>query len=271
MTDAQEWAAASALFPRCLKLADSMTRLDQALVERGICESREKAKRAILAGSVRVNTQRARKASDSVRPCDAVTIDLPERFVSRGGHKLEAALEHFELSVAGQRALDLGASTGGFTDCLLQRGAREICAVDVGQGQLAWKLRQDNRVTVMEKTNARNLHSGSFPQPFQLFDLAVIDCSFISLCKILPAAEPLVRAGGHIVALVKPQFEAGKAEVDKGAGVITDPAIHERVLNEVRAFLSRTGTLQWKAVMESPLLGPAGNKEFLLLIEKNTD
>ena len=247
-----------------------MTRLDQALTERGLCDSREKAKRAILAGQVRVNAQTARKASDSVKAEDEISLDAPEKFVSRGGHKLEHALLHFQLDVAGLTALDLGASTGGFTDCLLQHGAEKVFAVDVGQGQLAWKLRQDKRVVVMEKTNARHLIIGQMPQPFAPADVAVIDCSFISLQKILPTAVALLKTDGKIIALVKPQFEAGKTEVDKGRGVISDPAIHERVLKELEAFVAAQPALDWRGVTESPLLGPAGNKEFLVLIEKTS-
>ncbi|MDD5140715.1 MAG: TlyA family RNA methyltransferase [Verrucomicrobiales bacterium] len=245
-----------------------MIRLDQALVERGLCESREKARRAILAGQVRINAQPARKASDSVKPDDTLTLDAPEKYVSRGGHKLEHALLHFKLDVAGLTVLDLGASTGGFTDCLLQHGAARVFAVDVGQGQLAWKLRGDPRVVVMEKTNARHLKIGQMPQPFAPADLAVIDCSFISLKKILPTAIALLKTDGKIVALVKPQFEAGKTEVDKGRGVISDPAIHERVLKELEEFIAAQPDLDWRGTTESPLLGPAGNKEFLVLIEK---
>ncbi len=242
-----------------------MTRLDQALVERALCDSREKAKRLIIAGAVRVNGHPAKKASDSVKPADEITVDTPEKFVSRGGHKLEHALEHFQLNVTGLTAIDLGASTGGFTDCLLQRGAEKVFAVDVGQGQLAWKLRSNPRVVVMEKTNARFLKPESFPSPA---DLLVVDCSFISLKKILPPAVPLLKVAGKIVALIKPQFEAGKEEADKGRGVITDSAIHDRVLAELQEFVSAQAGLCWLGVVESPLLGPAGNKEFLALIEK---
>jgi len=245
-----------------------MIRLDQALVERRLCDSREKAKRAILAGQVHINGQPARKPSDSVRPEDELGLDAGEKYVSRGGHKLEHALEHFQLDVTGVVALDLGASTGGFTDCLLQRGAAKVFSVDVGRGQLAWKLRQDKRVVVMEKTNARHLTAAQFRRPFAPADLAVIDCSFISLRKILPAAVPLLKTDGKIVALIKPQFEAGKAEVDKGRGVITDEAIHDRVIQELRDFVRTEASLHWRNVVESPLLGPAGNKEFLVLIEK---
>ncbi|HTQ50716.1 MAG TPA: TlyA family RNA methyltransferase [Candidatus Acidoferrales bacterium] len=247
-----------------------MTRLDQALVDRGLCESRERAQRAILAGQVRVNTQRANKPSDAVRPGDALALEAAEKYASRGGYKLEHALRHFQLEVAGLVAVDLGASTGGFTDCLLQHGAAKIFAVDVGQGQLAWKLRQDRRVVVMEKTNARRLTAAQFPQPFRPADLAVIDCSFISLRKILPAAVALLKPNGKIVALVKPQFEAGKSEADRGHGVIHDPAVHERVLSELREFAAAQPGWNWHGVVESPLLGPAGNKEFLVLIEKTS-
>jgi len=243
-------------------------RLDVALVERGLCDSREKAKRAIMAGVVRVNDQPAHKASDTVNELDRVVVIEGEKYVSRGGLKLEHALERFQLDVTGKQAIDLGASTGGFTDCLLQHGAAKVYAVDVGQGQLAWKLRKDKRVIVMEKTNARALSPGNFPPPFKGADIAVIDCSFISLRKILPAAVALVKSSGKIVALVKPQFEAGKAEADKGAGVIRDPAIHERVMRELKEFVVDHRELNWSGETESPLLGPAGNKEFLVLIEK---
>lgn len=243
-------------------------RLDQALVEQGLCESREKAKRAILAGQVRVNQQVARKPSDSVKMTDVVALDAVDRYVSRGGHKLEGALKGFGLSVDGMTAVDVGASTGGFTDCLLQHGAVRVYAVDVGTGQLAWKLRQDPRVVVMEKTNARALHSGLFPPPFSPVDLVVIDCSFISLRLLLPAAKTILRIHGTILALIKPQFEAGKLEVDRGQGVIRDPEIHRRVIEELEAFVLAQGDLTWVGVVESPLLGPAGNKEFLVKIEK---
>lgn len=222
-----------------------------------------------MAGQVIVNGQPARKPSDAVQPADELSLIAGEKYVSRGGLKLEHALQTFALDVNGLTALDLGASTGGFTDCLLQAGAKQVFAVDVGHGQLAWKLRRDRRVVVMEKTNARHLTPEHFHKPFAPFDLAVADCSFISLRKILPAAVALLRPGGKIVALIKPQFEAGKAEADRGAGVIRDPAIHERVLGELRAFVAAQPGLHWRQTTESPLLGPAGNKEFLALIEKD--
>ncbi len=260
-------------------------RLDQVLVERGLSESREKAKRAVMAGQVRVNGQVAAKASDAIKESDQIELMGAEKFVSRGGHKLEHALEHFQIVVTGLTALDLGASTGGFTDCLLQRGVAKVFAVDVGQGQLAWKLRQDPRVVVMEQVNARTLTASQVeavalrpqsaidsprsarPATF-LADLVVIDCSFISLRKILPAAIAMVRPLGKVVALIKPQFEAGKEEADRGAGVIRDPAVHARVLDELERFVAEMTDVVWRGVVESPLLGPAGNKEFLVLIEK---
>ena len=218
----------------------------------------------------RVNGQQAKKPSDAVTPEDTIAVDAPPKYVSRGGHKLEHALDEFKLDVNDLVAVDLGASTGGFTDCLLQRGVKKVYAVDVGHGQLAWKLRRDARVVVMEKMNARALTPGNFRKPFSGAQLIVIDCSFISLRKILPAAFTLLQPSGKIVALVKPQFEAGKAEADKGAGVITDPDVHARVLKELRDFVTHETTLKWQLHIESPLLGPAGNKEFLLILEKNS-
>jgi 23S rRNA (cytidine1920-2'-O)/16S rRNA (cytidine1409-2'-O)-methyltransferase len=244
-----------------------MGRLDVELVQRGICESREKARRAIMAGTVQVNGELAHKSSVTVKPNDQLTLRAPERFVSRGGLKLQQALEQYHLDVHHVVAIDLGASTGGFTDCLLQNGAARVYAVDVGHGQLAWKLRRDPRVVVMEKTNARDLTVKHFPQPFKPVGLVVVDCSFISLKKILPAAVALLQSSGKLIALVKPQFEAGKAEADRGAGVIRDPAIHQRILRDLEIFVSKQLGLQWRGVIESPILGPAGNKEFLVLIE----
>jgi 23S rRNA (cytidine1920-2'-O)/16S rRNA (cytidine1409-2'-O)-methyltransferase len=245
-------------------------RLDQALVDRGFFPSREKASRAILAGKVRVSGRLAAKASDPVKHGDELVLTEPERYVSRGGYKLEHGLRHFGIEVRGLTAIDLGASTGGFTDCLLQHGAALVYAVDVGRGQLAWKLRGDPRVVVMEKTNARSLTPASFPPPFAGADLVVADCSFISLKIILPPAVALLRRSGRILALVKPQFEAGKAEADRGAGVITDPAIHARVLRELQDFAGAKTPLRWRGETASPLLGPAGNREFLILLDKET-
>jgi len=245
------------------------SRLDQVLVERGLCESREKARRAVLAGVVTLNDQRAHKPSDLVRATDQVAVLKGDPYVSRGGFKLAHALSHFRLPVAGLHVIDLGASTGGFTDCLLQQGAARVYAVDVGHGQLAWKLRRDPRVVVMEKTNARFLTPAHFPPPFTPADLVVIDCAFISLTRLFAPALTLLRPGGTMIALVKPQFEAGKAEADHGAGVITDPAIHQRILTELRQFVTGLPGLRWQGITESPILGPAGNKEFLVLLEKD--
>ena len=247
------------------------SRLDVALVERGLCASREKAQRAVLAGTIRINQQLARKPSEWVRPADAVTVDVPERYVSRGGFKLEHALRWFGLEVTGWTALDLGASTGGFTDCLLQHGAARVCAVDVGRGQLAWKLRQDPRVLVRERTNARRLTPAQLPPAFAVVDLVVIDCSFISLKIILPPTLAFLRPTGKIIALIKPQFEAGKAEADRGGGVITEPRIHQRVVDDLERFVGQCPGLRWRGVTPSPLLGPAGNKEFLALLERVDD
>ena len=246
-------------------------RADQALVERGLCQSREKARRAVMAGQVAINGHPARKPSDRVRPGDELVLTAPEKYVSRGGEARARARSFPRLDVKGLTAIDLGASTGGFTDCLLQRGAAKVYAVDVGRGQLAWKLRNDPRVVVMDKTNARALTPSRFPGAFSPADVVVVDCSFISLRMILPVAVALLRPSGKIAALIKPQFEAGKAEADKGRGVITDPAVHDRVLRELRQFVEQRPEMAWRGSTESPLLGPAGNKEFFALIEKITD
>jgi len=238
------------------------------MVTRGLCTSREKAKRAIMAGQVKINGQAAHKPSELVVQGDEIALVAEERYVSRGGLKLEHGLKHFGLDVRDQVAIDLGASTGGFTDCLLQHGAAKVYAVDVGRGQLAWRLRKDPRVIVMERVNARTLTPASFPAPFVAADLVVIDCSFISLRKIIPTSIALLRSSGKILALIKPQFEAGKAEADKGAGVIRDPEIHERVLGELAQFAAGLPGLRWVGTTPSPVLGPAGNREFLALLER---
>lgn len=221
-----------------------------------------------MAGLVRINGQPARKSSDSIRDTDELAVADREKYVSRGGLKLEHALKEFTIPVAGLTAVDLGASTGGFTDCLLQNGVTKVYAVDVGRGQLAWKLRNHPQVVVMEQVNARDLTPAQMPAPFSPAGLVVIDCSFISLRKILPAAVALLRPLGKIIALIKPQFEAGKEEADKGAGVITDPAVHERVIRELQDFVTTIPPLSWRSLTTSPILGPAGNREFLVLLEK---
>ncbi len=231
-------------------------------MERGLVETRSRAQALILAGKVRVGDGDAarldRKAGDMVEPGDTIAVDAPEPYVSRGGHKLAAALEAFGVAPAGLTALDVGASTGGFTDVMLQRGARRVYAVDVGRGQLAEALRRDPRVVSMERTNARTLTAASFPEPI---DLATIDVSFISLAKVLgPVASTLGRPGG-IVALVKPQFEAGRGRTDHG--VVRDPAVHREVLARVVAH-ARSLALGTRDVIASPILGPQGNREFLV-------
>jgi len=244
-------------------------RLDQLVVDRALLPTRSKAQAAILAGQVLVNGQPASKPGFVVPPDADVRLVAGDRYVSRGGHKLEHALRHFGLDPRGTRALDIGASTGGFTDCLLQHGAARVHAVDVGHGQLAWTLRNDPRVVVMERVNARALLPSSFPPGDLPFDMAVVDCSCISLRRVLPVLPPLLHAGAHVVALVKPQFEAGKAEADRGAGVITDPAVHRRVLAELEDFTRSSSLgLEWHGAVESPLLGPAGNREFLARLRR---
>lgn len=220
-----------------------------------------------MAGQVRINDRVARKPSDTVRPTDTLVLEAGERFVSRGGEKLEHALAEFALDVRGMVAVDVGASTGGFTDCLLQRGAARVYAVDVGRGQLAWKLRSDSRVVCMEGVNARHLLPAQFPEGFTGADVVVVDCSFISLRKILPAAVAFLRAAGSIIALIKPQFEAGRREADKGRGVIRDPAVHAQVLDELKQFVADM-RLVWRGLTPSPLLGPAGNREFLVWLQE---
>ncbi len=236
------------------------TRLDQLVVDKGLAESREKAKRLILAGQVLVDGHPAPKPGHPLTADHKIILKEAERFVSRGGEKLEGAMEAFELSLTGTICLDIGSSTGGFTDCMLQHGAGKVYAVDVGKGQLHWKLREDERVVVMEGVNARYLTPEDIPEPA---DFASIDTSFISLTKILPAVRLLLKPGGEIVSLIKPQFEAGKKEVDKGRGVITDPAIHEAVVSKVRAFGTEELGLEWLGLATSPIKGPKGNIEFL--------
>ena len=238
-------------------------RLDTALVERGIVESREKAQRLIMAGQVRLNTTTASKPSQRVAPLDLLTLAGREKFVSRGGLKLEAALEQFGIACRDRVCLDLGASTGGFCDCLLHHGARKIYAVDVGRNQLAWRLRQDPRIRVLDRTNARYLEPSLLEE---LPDLVTADVSFISLCKILPAAVRCAGTGAEFVLLIKPQFEAGRRLVESG-GVIRDPSVHEAVVARIREFAEQSLKARWRGLMESPLLGPAGNKEFLAWFE----
>ena len=237
-------------------------RLDQLLVERGLVETRSRAQALVLAGKVRVGDGDAarldHKPGDALDPATAIEVASPEPYVSRGGHKLAAALDAFEIDPAGLTALDVGASTGGFTDVLLQRGARHVYALDVGRGQLAERLRRDERVTSMERTNARTLTDATFPEPVEL---AVIDVSFISLDKVLGPVAATLAPRAPIVALVKPQFEAGRGRTDHG--VVRDPAIHREVLERVVAMAEQHG-LGTRDLIASPILGPQGNREFLV-------
>lgn len=229
------------------------------MVARGLAESREQAQRLIMAGEVRIGGVPASKPAQPVPPGASIEVETPPRFVSRGGEKLDAAFEAFPIEVAGLVCLDIGASTGGFTDCMLQRGAARVYAIDVGRGQLHWKLRTDPRVVVMEGVNARHLQSARLPEPGAF---AAVDVSFISLTKILPAVRQLLSPGAGLVTLIKPQFEAGRADVGRG-GVVRDEAVRARVVETVRAFgVSELG-LEWRGVCTSPLRGPAGNVEFL--------
>ena len=238
-------------------------RLDELLVARGLAETRAQAKALIMAGRVFRGTERLDKPGREFPADTALSLSAVPRFVSRGGEKLAAALTAFALDPRGWHVLDVGASTGGFTDCVLQAGAASVACVDVGRAQLHAKLRADPRVTNLEKINARRLVPADLPR--RDFDLVVMDLSFISLKAVLPAVWPLARAGGALVALVKPQFEAGKAEADKGRGVIRDPAVRAAALEGVRDFaLAELPGARLLGSLESPLAGADGNREFLL-------
>ncbi len=244
----------------------SKIRLDQLLVDRGLAETRSRAQALVLAGKVRVGegdaARRDHKPGDQLDPAAPIEVERPDPYVSRGGHKLAAALDAFGIDPTGLTALDVGASTGGFTDVLLQGGARRVYALDVGRGQLAEPLRRDARVVSLERTNARTLTAATLPEPT---DLAVIDVSFISLDKILGPVATTLEPRASIVALVKPQFEAGKGRTDKG--VVRDPAVHREVLERVTAHAATIG-LGTREVIASPILGPEGNKEFLVHLRK---
>ena len=247
-------------------------RLDVLLVERGLAESRAKAQALIMAGQVRVAGQTALKPATAIPADSALTVDTGPRFVSRGGEKLEGALDAFPIDVSGRVCADVGASTGGFTDCLLQRGAAKLYAIDVGKGILHWKLRNDPRVIVIEETNARYVES--LPEPVSL---VTVDASFISLKILLPVVKkwfahfPLSTGetengkwkAENVIALIKPQFEAGKKDVSRGDGVIRDPEIHRQVLTDVLTFAQKEG-FGIHGLVKSPLLGPKGNAEFLV-------
>jgi 23S rRNA (cytidine1920-2'-O)/16S rRNA (cytidine1409-2'-O)-methyltransferase len=242
-------------------------RLDTLLVERGLAGSRERARAMILAGSVRLNGQPASKAGMAVARDADVTIAVRDHpYVGRGGLKLAHALDAFGIDVAGRLALDIGASTGGFTDVLLQRGAARVVALDVGHGQLDWRLRNDPRVIVLERVNARTLGPADLPEDARAFDVITIDVSFISLRHILPVLPALMRDRADVVALVKPQFEAGRAEVGKG-GIVRDEGVQRRVVDEVSGAALALG-LTRAGLTESPIAGMEGNREFLVHLRR---
>ena len=233
------------------------------LVEKKMAPSRQRARAMIMAGKILVNSQPVDKAGFQVKITDNIELkgkDIP--YVSRGGLKLEAALDALELNPEGCICMDVGASTGGFTDCLLQRGADRVYAVDVGYGQLAWKLRQDSRVIVIERTNIRHMPPATIPERI---DLMTIDVSFISLKIVIPCVLTFLAAGARILALIKPQFEVGKGQVGKG-GVVRDAKLHSRTIGDLSEFIAARG-LKRKRVLPSPILGPKGNREFFMLLE----
>ncbi len=240
-------------------------RIDQLLVERGLAESRERAQALILAGYVLVNGQKAVKPGHSVAADAAIEVTERMPYVSRGGFKLAGALDHWKIDVAGKICLDVGASTGGFTDCLLQRGAGRVWAIDVGHGQLDWKLRNDPRVVVREGLNARSLPVADFPEPF---DLAVCDASFISTTMLIPAMVPLLAPHGGLMILVKPQFEVERGQLGKG-GIVREPELHQAACARVRTAVEAQGFET--DIIESPILGAEGNREFLLYARRHVN
>jgi 23S rRNA (cytidine1920-2'-O)/16S rRNA (cytidine1409-2'-O)-methyltransferase len=240
-------------------------RLDLLLVAKGLVQSRARAQAMIMAGKVLVNNRPVDKPGFSVSSHDRVELKGTDiAYVSRGGLKLEAALHQLKLDVTGAICIDVGASTGGFTDCLLQHGAKRVYAVDVGYGQLAWKLRQDSRVIVIERTNVRHMAADTITAPV---DLVTIDVAFISLKIVVPAITQFLKPDGSILALIKPQFEVGKEQVGKG-GVVREPELHQQVIKNLSDFF---GTLRLtpQSVYPSPLLGPKGNREFFILLKEN--
>lgn len=240
-------------------------RLDQVLVERGLAENRSQAQALVMAGQVYSGTKRLEKPGHRIAPDQPIEVrGRPHPWVSRGGLKLAHGLEHFGIEAEGRVALDIGASTGGFTDVLLEGGAARVYAVDVGRGQLAWKLRQDDRVTVLEGVNARHLTREHVPEPV---DIVVCDASFIGLELVLPAALALARPGARLIALIKPQFEVGKGRVGKG-GVVRDPALQEEVIARIRAWLEDAMGWRVLGLAESPIRGADGNREFLIAAAK---
>jgi 23S rRNA (cytidine1920-2'-O)/16S rRNA (cytidine1409-2'-O)-methyltransferase len=238
-------------------------RLDQALVQRGLFKSRQQARTAIMAGEVRIDARVAAKPSDFVQEQHEISVAVRSRYVGRGGIKLEGAIEHFGITCAGKTALDIGASTGGFTDCLLQKGARKVFGVDVGHGQLAWKIRTDPRVVTLEKTNARRLSREEIPEPIEV---CVIDVSFISLTLILPSAFQLLTSDGVILALIKPQFELAREEVSRG-GIVRSTELHEKAQQKIVAFAQTIGA-KVEGLVASSIAGTDGNREFFICLRK---
>jgi len=248
-------------------VASSRQRLDELLVARGLADSRSQAKALIMSGRVLHGTTRLDKPGKEFPSDLDLVVEQPPRYVSRGGEKLHGFIEKFGLDLRGVHLLDVGASTGGFTDCALQAGALDAVCVDVGRAQLHPKLQADPRVTNLEKINARHLKAGDLPRA--TFEAVVMDLSFISLKSVLPAVWPFVSAGGVLVALVKPQFEAGKAEVDKGRGIIRDAAVQDAILADIQTFaLAQLAGAELIGAMDSPITGTDGNREFLLGLRK---
>eukprot|EP00112_Aurelia_sp_Birch-Aquarium-sp1_P003151 Seg13511.3 transcript_id=Seg13511.3/GoldUCD/mRNA.D3Y31 product="putative rRNA methyltransferase YqxC" protein_id=Seg13511.3/GoldUCD/D3Y31 len=238
-------------------------RADALLVSRNLCDSREQAKRLILAGEVMSGTTRVSKPSTKLDTEAELTVLERPKFVSRGGLKLEGALDTFDFDPTGMVCLDCGASTGGFTDCLLQRGATKVHAIDVGTNQLVWKIRNDPRVVVKEKFNARHM----VPEDIgELVDLAVTDVSFISLTKILPPLFSVLKPDGHIICLVKPQFELDRDEIGKG-GIVREPELHQKAVDKIHTFVTEELGRTWISLIDSPIKGTEGNKEFLALLK----
>ena len=240
------------------------TRLDQAVYQRGLTDSREQARRMVLAGEVRVAGHMMDKPATKVSEDCEITVKGRPRFVSRGGVKLEGAIDAFGVDVSGMVGLDIGSSTGGFTDCLLQKGAAKVYGFDVGTNQLVWKLRQDPRVILKEQFNARNLTPEDVGEPV---DIVVIDVSFISLLLVLAPAIPIMRPGGNAICLIKPQFELGRDRVGKG-GIVREPEYHEEAVEKVRRFVEEAEGIEWQGLIDSPIKGTDGNKEFLTWLRK---
>lgn len=241
-------------------------RLDARIFDLGLTESREKAKAFIMAGQVYVNGMKATKAGVTVTETDKIEVRGTNEFVSRGGHKLKKAMSVFPITLTDKICMDIGASTGGFTDCMLQNGAKKVYSIDVGYGQLAWKLRSDDRVINLERTNIRYVTKEQVPDDIDFFS---VDVSFISLCLVLPAAYPLLREDGECVCLIKPQFEAGREKVGKN-GVIRDKAVHSEVIKKIYDFASENGFCVL-GLDYSPIKGPEGNIEYLIHLKKSSD